>query len=88
MEDYLETLLALILKSGQEIELFFTDYFQYLRKEKSGKWKLKFPAEGQNLAKQVKQNIFDLFYHLYTYHINIIYTYGCCIPLETDLLVS
>lgn len=54
LEDYLEILLALILESGQEIELFFTENFQFLRKEKSEKWKLKFPAEGQNLAKWVK----------------------------------
>lgn len=88
LEDSLEILMALILKSGQEIELFFAEYFQFLRKEKSEKWKLKFPAEGQDLAKQMKQNIFDQFYHLYIYHINIINTYGCCIPLEVDSLVS
>lgn len=52
LEDYLEILLAVIFKSGQEIELFFTEYFKFLRK--SEKWKLKFPAKGQDLAKQVK----------------------------------
>jgi len=84
----LEIFLALILKNGQEIKLIFTEDFWFLRKEKSEKWKLKFPAEGEDLAKQVKQDIFDQFYHLHIYHINIMYTYGCCIPLEIDSLVN
>lgn len=55
LEDYLEILLALILQSGQEIELFFTENFQFLRKEKSEKWKLKFPAEGKTWQNELNR---------------------------------
>lgn len=57
LSDYLEILLA--LKSGQEIKLFSTEYFQFLRKEMSKK--LKFPAEGQDLKNKLNRTFFITF---------------------------
>lgn len=58
---YLEILLA--LKSGQEIKLFSTKYFRFLRKEKSKK--LEFPAEGQDLKNKLNR-IFLISFTTYT----------------------
>lgn len=72
LKDYLQVLLSLILEWSGNRTLINIFSFSARKSLRHINWN--FLQKNQNLAKQVKQNISDQFYHLYTNNIKRIYT--------------